>query len=143
MNALPEHGMCFVCGSENAHNMGITWYAKEDGSIYTKITLTEFQQGPPGHAHGGATAAILDEAMGAAVWFSGRPVLAANLSVDYLKPVPLGVPLEVHAHITQEEGQTIYTKGQILLPDGEIAVVGTGTYVQKPTFFSGFMSEEN
>ena len=36
--------------------------------------------GPPGHVHGGAMAAALDEAMGAVCWMNGHPVVAATIS---------------------------------------------------------------
>jgi len=81
MRKLPEHGSCFVCGGSNSHGIGVTWYAREDGSIFTDVTLTEAQQGPPGLAHGGASAALLDEAMGAAVWQAGYKAVSIGLNI--------------------------------------------------------------
>ena len=61
---LPEHGWCFVCGSENPHGIGLTLWVDDDGILTSEFTLNDAQQGPPSYAHGGASAAILDEAMG-------------------------------------------------------------------------------
>ena len=33
MKQLPEHGSCFICGSENPHNLGIHWYVDEKGMV--------------------------------------------------------------------------------------------------------------
>lgn len=132
MRAFPQHGMCFTCGDENPHGIGIQWYICEDKSIFGEITLTEHQQGPPGHAHGGASAALLDEAMGLAVWTAGYAVVAVNLSVDFLRPVPLGVPIAVSGRVDRRDGRAIYAEGEIRLPDGTVAVVGRGVYVEAP-----------
>ena len=52
MRKLPEHGMCFVCGSDNPASIGVTWYAHDDGTITGEVTLSDSQQGPPQMAHG-------------------------------------------------------------------------------------------
>ena len=135
MEALPEHGKCFVCGSQNPHSMGIRWYVNAAGEIYTKVTLTEAQQGPPGHAHGGATAAILDEAMGAAVWSAGQRVLSVNLNIDYKAPVPLGEEVEVTARISGKGEHSVHTTAELCLANGKVAVSGRGIYVESPQFF--------
>ena len=53
MKQLPEHGSCFICGSENPHNLGIHWYVDGKGVVSSEFTLTLAQQEPPGHARGG------------------------------------------------------------------------------------------
>ena len=135
MKKLPEHGLCFVCGTENPHSIGITWYLDEDGSIHAEMVFTEAHQGPPGHAHGGASAAVLDEAMGAAVWRAGYSVVAVNLEINYKLPVPLGVKIIVVARIAEVHPRKILTSGEICLPDGSVAVTGRGIYVEAPHLF--------
>jgi acyl-coenzyme A thioesterase PaaI-like protein len=127
---FPGHGLCFVCGSENPHGIGIRWYAKEDNSIFAEIALNKYQQGAPGIAHGGATAAILDEGMGFAAWQAGHRVLAKKIEIIYHRPVPLGVNIQINGEVAEEDGRKIYTHGEIRLPDGEIAVEGRGLYVE-------------
>ncbi|MDH5505597.1 MAG: PaaI family thioesterase [Anaerolineae bacterium] len=135
MKPLPEHGACFVCGTQNPHSIGIRWHLKEDGSIYGTITLSDSQQGPPGHSHGGATAALLDEAMGAAVWNAGNHAVAVNLTVDYRMAVPLGVEVEVVGRMVKKEGSALHAQGELRLPGGEIAVVSSGIFIEAPQFF--------
>lgn len=136
MNRVPDHGPCFVCGTANPHSIGVTWYRREDGAITACIALGLHQQGPPGHAHGGALAALLDEAMGFAVWAAGLKVAAVNLNVDYRRPAPLGVMLTVTGRLAARSGgKAVHAEGEIRLPDGEIAAVGRGVYVEAPHLF--------
>lgn len=137
MKPLPEHGACFVCGSENPRSMGLTWYLQEDGGIYAQFTFNLTHQGPPGHVHGGASAAVLDEAMGAAVWRAGLQVVAARLEVDYRRPLPLEVTATIQACIYEKMAHKVFASAEILLPDGKVAVTGRGIYVSAPHLFEG------
>ncbi len=132
---LPEHGWCFVCGSENPHSIGISLWVDDDGVMTSEFTLNDAQQGPPGHAHGGASAAILDEAMGLVVWAAGLKVAAVNLEINYHKPLPLHQRLTLEARITQKDEHKIFSSGEIKLSDGTVAVSGRGIYVVAPQLF--------
>ena len=132
---IPEHGPCFVCGTENPHSIGVTWQAREDGTIVAEVVFTLAQQGPPGYVHGGASAAVLDEAIGFSVWGAGYQVVAVNLTVDYARPVPLNQPVWVEAHLEGWQGHTLRTHGEIRLADDSVAVKGRGIYVEAPALF--------
>jgi uncharacterized protein (TIGR00369 family) len=132
---LPEHGPCFVCGTANPRSIGITWFLNDDGSVYTEFTFDLSQQGPPEHVHGGASAAVLDEAMGAAVWRAGYSVAAVNLEINYKQPVPLGVKITIEARVSKVLPRKVFTSGEMRLPDGAVAVTGRGIYVPAPHLF--------
>ena len=132
---LPYHGWCFVCGHDNPHSMSLTWYVDDDGVMTSEFILNEAQQGPPEHAHGGASAAILDEAMGLVVWAAGHKVAAVNLEINYHKPLPLNQSLTLEARITQIDQRKIFSTGEIKLPDSTVAVSGRGIYVAAPQLF--------
>jgi acyl-coenzyme A thioesterase PaaI-like protein len=121
--------------------MGLSWWLEDDGRLTSEFTLGEAQQGPPGHAHGGASAAILDEAMGLVVWAAGYRVAAVNLDVNYRKPLPLKQPLRLEARVSQVEERKLTSVGEILLPDGTPAVTGTGIYVVAPQLFESVRLE--
>lgn len=145
MEAVPEHGSCLVCGSENPDSFGMQWFTTEPGATTGKIILTERQQGPPNYAHGGASAALLDEVMGMAVWSAGHPVVAADLKVNFHKPVPLGEEIEVRGQITvvEEGGKVVHAVSEIRLADGQVAASGEGLYVKAPRFFGDFFGFPN
>ena len=132
---LPEHGWCFVCGTENPHSIGITMWVDDDGVMTSEFTLTDAQQGPPGYSHGGASAAILDETMGLVVWAAGMKVAAVNLEINYHKPLPLNQPLTLEARITEKDDRKVFSSGEIRLPNGTVAVSGRGIYVVAPHLF--------
>ena len=143
MRKLAEHGSCFVCGTANPHNMGVAWIADDEGHIHATVTLSLAQQGPPGHVHGGASAALLDEIMGMAVWNAGHQVASVNLECEYRRPLPLGVELHVEGEIVEQTGRAIRARGVITLPDGTLAVIGRGIYVEAPHLFNPQMSVLN
>ena len=110
-------------------------FVDEEGVLTSEFTLADRHQGPPGHAHGGASAAILDEVMGLVVWAAGHKVLAANININYRKPLPLHQPLRAEAHITEIGERKIISVGEIKLPDSTVAVSGSGVYVVAPHLF--------
>ena len=132
---VPYHGWCFVCGTENPHSIGITMFVDDDGVMTSEFTLNDAHQGPPGQTHGGASAAILDEAMGIVVWAAGHKVAAVNLEINYHKPLPLMQPLTLEARITQVDERKIFSTGEIKLADSTVAVSGRGIYVVAPHLF--------
>ncbi|MBM3273768.1 MAG: PaaI family thioesterase [Candidatus Sericytochromatia bacterium] len=109
--------------------MATSYWDAGEGEIAAKVTLTEAQQGAPGHSHGGSLAAILDEAMGWAVWRSGARALAGRLEFDYRLPTPLGVPLEARARVVGRGGRSIRAECEMRLPDGSVCVQGRGVFV--------------
>jgi uncharacterized protein (TIGR00369 family) len=131
-----------VCGTSNPHSIGVSWYVHDDGRLTSAFTLNDAQQGPPGHAHGGASAAILDEAMGLVVWAAGLKVAAVNLEINYHKPVPLGAPLMLEARIAQRDDRKTFSSGEIKLADGTVAVSGRGIYVAAPQLFDKVVLEK-
>ncbi len=132
---LPEHGWCFVCGSENPHSIGLSWWVDEKGILTSEFSLNEAQQGPPGIVHGGASAAILDEAMGLVVWAAGMRVAAVNIEINYHHPLPLDRPLRLESRITEKDERKVFSSGEIRLEDGSLAVSGRGIYVVAPQLF--------
>lgn len=136
MIRVPEHGSCFTCGSSNPQGIGITWYIDGEKRVVGEITLSDAQQGPPGYAHGGASAALLDEAMGISVWVAGLRVVATNLNVAFERPVPLGQPVRIRGWVEhRDEDGRVHTQGQMILPNGKVAVSATGTYKEAPHLF--------
>ena len=135
MIRIEDHGICYVCGSSNPHGIGLSWYSDKKNTIFSEFQLDLSQQGPPGYAHGGASAAILDEGMGVAVWRSGFNVAVVNLEINYKQPLPLGQPLKLEARFIERKERRIFATGEIQLPDGTIAVSGTGIYIEAPHLF--------
>ena len=118
-------------------NQGIQLYAEDDGTIVIPVMLDQRHEGPPGYVHGGFSAALIDEAMGGAVWHAGLQVVAVKLDFNLRAPVPLGVEVTVRGRVDRIEGRKVFATGEITLPDGQIAVDGQGIFVEAPHLFKG------
>ena len=60
-----------------------------------RFRLSKRYTGPPGHCHGGIIATILDDAMGKVNKLRHVIALTREMTVEYIKPVPLYKPLRV------------------------------------------------
>ncbi|MDR1194757.1 MAG: PaaI family thioesterase [Peptococcaceae bacterium] len=125
---------CFGCGRDNPAGLKADFYNLENGEIVAVFQAPEHFQGYPQRLHGGVTATIMDEALGRAI-LAGEPdcwAVTAELTLRYKKPVPLGEPLRVVARLTGNNRRLFKSAGELLLPDGEVAVTAVGTYVKQP-----------
>ena len=121
----------FVSGDQSGQRLRIRYYQREeDGSLRAKVQFGPLAQGPPGHAHGGGMAAILDEAMGGAAWLAGYPVVAAQLNLSFQEMLPLLTPCIVKAQVTGFEGRKVHTRGFLCSVDeSRIYCQGTGLFI--------------
>lgn len=137
--------MCFVCGVSNASGLQASFYETEDGCLVGLFTPKAEHQSYPGRLHGGIASTILDETIGRAIMIGGDEVwgVTLELTVKYKKPVPLGVELKVVGRITEESNRLFYGTGEIILPDGSVAVTASGRYMKAPLQrIAGFDQDE-
>ena len=66
-------------------------------TLYAKAWFGSKTMGPPGHVHGGAMAATLDEAMGAAAWMNNYQSVAATITITFLAMLPIETETTVEA----------------------------------------------
>ena len=81
---------CFGCGQTNPTGLRLKFFVDEEHTIVCRVRLARRFEGPPGHAHGGIIATLLDEAMSKANRQFGVLAMTRQMGVEYLKPVPLG-----------------------------------------------------
>lgn len=129
MLALASHGPCFICGPDNPEGLGLTYYQDEGANrVVADLAIPLKCQGPPGFAHGGLLASVIDEAMGKAAWLAGHRAYAARLEIDYRKPVPIGTSARFEAWVERSEGRKCFTLCVVKI-DGVVAVEGKGLFV--------------
>jgi acyl-coenzyme A thioesterase PaaI-like protein len=126
--------MCFVCGLKNPAGLHASFFEVEGDQLVGLFTPCEEHQGYPGRMHGGVSAAILDEAIGRAMNVTDDEVwgVTVEISIRYRKPVPLDSELRVVGRITNQNRRLFEGTGEILLPDGTVAVEGKGKYIKLP-----------
>jgi acyl-coenzyme A thioesterase PaaI-like protein len=94
-----------------------------------EVTLGYVYQGPPGYAHGGISAMILDHALGVCNGWSGKSGVTGTLTLRYHKLTPLCVPLTVRTECVSVEGRKITTVGRIEY-EGETCVSAEGLFIE-------------
>jgi len=126
--------MCFVCGLKNPAGLKASFYEVAGDQLVALFKPCEQHQGYPGRLHGGLAATILDETIGRAMNINQDEIwgVTVEFNVRYKKPVPLDQELRVVGRITKQNRRLFEGTGEILLPDGEIAVEGIGKYIKLP-----------
>jgi acyl-coenzyme A thioesterase PaaI-like protein len=110
----------------------VRYFLRADGRLVGRAWFGPGAQGPPGHAHGGAIAAVLDEAMGAAAWVAGHVAVAARLDTSFLRMLPLGTDATLEAWVEREEGRKIWTAGRLLDGAGQPFATASGLFIELP-----------
>jgi acyl-coenzyme A thioesterase PaaI-like protein len=82
--------------------------------LISRVKFKDHSEGPPGHVHGGASAALIDEAMGIVVWHNRFLCVTQALNLKYLKTLPLTLDAYVVTEITTVTGRTIDVTCRIL-----------------------------
>jgi uncharacterized protein (TIGR00369 family) len=125
-----QKNLCFGCGKNNATGMRLKFVHDEKlGGFVCQFRLGKRFTGPPGHAHGGIIATILDEAMGKVNKLRHVIALTSQMTVDYLKPVPLNQPLRVESREVQVLGRRHINQAEILNQKGEVLARSEGKFI--------------
>ncbi|MDY0082825.1 MAG: PaaI family thioesterase [Ignavibacteriaceae bacterium] len=130
--------------NEYGHQLKSYWDGDE---TVAKFTPKEYHTAIQGYVYGGLIASLIDchgtgSAALAAYRNENRDIdtlpafrfVTASLQVDYLKPTPIGVELELRGKIVELKGRKVITEIN-LFANGKITVKGKVTAVQLPESF--------
>jgi uncharacterized protein (TIGR00369 family) len=121
---------CFGCGADNARGMKLTFEQDHDArKIIGRFRLGPEYQGSNRVLHGGIIAVLLDEAMGKVNRFHDVRAVTAELSVEYLRPVPVDDEIIVEAQEVSREGRNLTHRGEIRNTAGKVLARGKGRFV--------------
>jgi acyl-coenzyme A thioesterase PaaI-like protein len=135
---------CYGCGKLNEHGHQIKSYWDGDESV-CHFMPKPYHISIPGYVYGGLLASLIDcHGTGTAAAAMSRILkhqdphvepntrfLTASLHVDYHKPTPLGVELEVRAKVKELKGRKAVIE-EWLLANGIVTVRGEVIAVQVP-----------
>jgi len=116
--ALVGDSLRFVSGDPTGERFRVRYYRNVDGALVARVWFGPETEGPPGHAHGGAIAAVLDEVLGLAAWAAGYAIVVGKLNIHFQKLLPLRTVVQVDSSIVSAEGRKILVRGRIHGPDG-------------------------
>ena len=138
-----ELSHCYGCGRLNEVGLQLKsrWEGEETVAV---LTPRPYHIAIPGYVYGGLIASIIDchgtgTAAAAAYRDAGRDMgteppfrfVTASLKVDYLKPTPLGVPLEVRGTVREIKGRKVVVDATVSA-GGEVCARGEVVAVQMP-----------
>jgi len=140
---------CYGCGKNNEHGYHLKSYWDGDTTVARFTPKPYHTGGVPGFAYGGLIASLLDchgagSAAAAAFKAEGRDMgteppirfVTASLKVDYLKPTPLGVELEIRGEILEVKGRKV-TVNLSLRANGRVCATGHMVAVRLPDDTAG------
>src|SRR5438270_8640893 len=121
---------CFGCGKDNPKRMRLKLYLDEQRQrCIGRFRLPKRYQGPPGHAHGGVIATLLDEAMGKVNKLRHVVALTKTMEIEYMRPVPLRKPIVVEGYEVSVHGRKHTNAAEIRNEAGEVLARSTGLFI--------------
>ena len=122
---------CFGCGKDNAHGMKLKFLIDDENRrVYGSFRLLARYEGPPGHAHGGIVALLIDEAMGKLNRPDSIVALTAEMSIRYVRPVPVRKKITIEAHPVEDNGRNYWRECTIHDEHGNLLASGKGRFVK-------------
>ena len=119
---------CYGCGRSNPHGHHLKSFWDGEETVARFTVRPEFSGGVPGHAYGGMVASLLDchgtaSAAAFAYRAAGREMgdggefmrfVTASLKVEYLRPTPVGVALEIRGRLESIDGRKVQVSLSLL-----------------------------
>lgn len=129
-----DYSNCYGCGRNNKSGLHLKSFWDGDESICHHTPAAHYTGGMPGFLYGGMIASLIDchgagTAAAAKARESGEPIarfVTASLKVDYLKPTPLGIELEIRGRVTEIKGRKVLVDLRLLAGD---TLCATGSVV--------------
>jgi uncharacterized protein (TIGR00369 family) len=128
-HSLPKN-FCFGCGPDNPQGLRLKFtFDETNHRVQCRFRLAKRYWGPPKHAHGGIVATILDEGMGKVNKLRQVIAVTSEMTVQYLRMVPLGKPLTVVGWEERVNGREHYNAAEIRNENGEVLARSTGKFI--------------
>ena len=126
--------MCLVCGTENRSGLHAAFYELETGELAGVFQPGPEHQGYPGRVHGGISTAIVDETIGRAINIADQGVwgVTVELNVRFRGAVPYDQEITAIGRITKDSSRLFEGTGEIILPNGTVAIEAWGKYLKMP-----------
>ncbi len=134
-----EYANCYGCGRNNPHGMQLKSYWEGEECVCRHMPEFMYSGGVPGFLYGGMIASLIDchaaaTAAAAKARETDTPLsrfVTASLTVDFAKPTPLGVELEIRGKAVEIEGRKVTVALQ-LLANEVVCATGRVLMIQLP-----------
>ena len=131
VKAIPLDDNCFATHEKECEGVGLKVYVTDDKHVVGLVKTKTCHQGYEGTIHGGIISTYFDEVLWYATIVDDEDTLAvtAELTVKYLKAVPVEEDIWIIAKPMRRDGRHIYVDGYILLSDGRVAAEATAHFI--------------
>jgi acyl-coenzyme A thioesterase PaaI-like protein len=125
---------CFGCGPGHPIGLRIRCFKTAEG-VMSPIIVPGQYSGPPGAAHGGIVAAYLDEVLAAAAFrATARAAVTGELTIRYVKPVPVETPIIGKGSLVADHGRYVDVEGRLEeLGTGVVLATARGRFFPTPS----------
>lgn len=135
-----DYAHCFGCGRNNPQGLHLKSYWDGEETVCHHTPKSHYTGGYPGFLYGGMIASLLDchgagTAAAAKAKSTGGQIsrfVTASLKVDYLKPTPIGVELEIRGKVKEIAGRKVIVD-LWLKADDVVCAKGSAVMVEMPT----------
>jgi hypothetical protein len=117
-----------VVGLRNPVAPPLVIHHDPDGLVWSESVLGAAYEGPPGTAHGGVCALVLDHVLGATAHQPDRPAYTGTLTLRYRRPTALGRRVRAEAHVERVDGVKTFAVGHLADEDG-VTVEAEGIFI--------------
>ncbi len=109
----------------------------EGEEVIATVVLRRAFEGAPGRAHGGIVAAAFDDVTGFVIGLLHEPAFTGELTVRYVKPVPVDEPLVMRARLRGRERRKLFIEAECHHRDELVATCKAIYITVDPTRFAG------
>jgi uncharacterized protein (TIGR00369 family) len=102
----------------------------ESQRIVADFTPVAGFSGAPNYTHGGASMAVLDDAMAwAIIELKQRFGITRKCEVDFIRPVSIGAAHAIEAWVESFEERALVARAEMRNADGKLCVAAKATYI--------------
>lgn len=121
------HWQCFGCGEENRLGLRLNIRLVGDKTECLFCPTVEFQ-GPPGIAHSGVVAAVLDEVMSQLIYAQLNLAVTRKIEVTYRRPVRIGQTYLFSAEVVKRNSRIIAARAEARDAEGNQVARARGIF---------------
>jgi len=123
---------CLVCGKFNEQGYHAQFLNLDDGRVMVRMLPSEYLQSYPDRLHGGVISTLMDELLSRAIQAKFPKIISVtlDLALKFRSPVPYDTEIRGVAWVVKDRSRIYDAAGEIILPDGTVAVQATGKFLK-------------
>ncbi len=121
---------CFCCGEQNEKGLKLTFDTEEQDTASTVFTIPDYFTGWANLTHGGFISMLLDETMAQACMAKGLKGVTAELTIRFIKPLPVATEVQVTGVIRELKKRIAITTGRLTDTAGTVYAEGKAKFIR-------------